>query len=132
MVEIFIICLILTIIIIVYITRKDDYISGFWIISDQFKEESGLENFIIYISPELNKGYIILKANDKILYNDNVNLKISKSYIQIEEEIPNIPNKLVFDIDKNKGKLTIKENSILYGVFYKDNQMSELTVIENN
>jgi hypothetical protein len=132
MVEIFIICLILTIIVIVYITRKDDYISGFWIISDQFKEESGLENFIIYISPELNKGYIILKANDKILYNDNVNLKISKSYIQIEEEIPNIPNKLVFDIDKNKGKLTIKENSILYGVFYKDNQMSELTVIENN
>ncbi len=132
MVEIFIICLILTIIIIVYITRKDDYISGFWIISDQFKEESGLENFIIYISPELNKGYIILKANNKILYNDNVNLKISKSYIQIEEEIPNIPNKLVFDIDKNKGKLTIKENSILYGVFYKDNQMSELTVIENN
>lgn len=132
MVEIFIICLILTIIIIVYITRKDDYISGFWIISDQFKEESGLENFIIYISPELNKGYIILKANDKILYNDNVNLKISKSYIQIEEEIPNIPNKLVFDIDKNKGKLTIKENSILYGVFYKDNQMSELTVIKNN
>ena len=132
MVEIFIICLILTIIVIVYITRKDDYISGFWIISDQFKEESGLENFIIYISPELNKGYIILKANNKILYNDNVNLKISKSYIQIEEEIPNIPNKLVFDIDKNKGKLTIKENSILYGVFYKDNQMSELTVIENN
>ena len=132
MVEIFIICLILTIIIIVYITRKDDYISGFWIISDQFKEESGLENFIIYISPELNKGYIILKANNKILYNDNVNLKISKSYIQIEEEIPNIPNKLVFDIDKNKGKLTIKENSILYGVFYKDNQMSELTVIKNN
>lgn len=132
MVEIFIICLILTIIIIVYMTRKDDYISGFWIISDQFKEESGLENFIIYISPELNKGYIILKANNKILYNDNVNLKISKSYIQIEEEIPNIPNKLVFDIDKNKGKLTIKENSILYGVFYKDNQMSELTVIENN
>jgi hypothetical protein len=132
MVEIFIICLILTIIIIVYITRKDDYISGFWIISDQFKEESGLENFIIYISPELNKGYIILKANNKILYNDNINLKISKSYIQIEEEIPNIPNKLVFDIDKNKGKLTIKENSILYGVFYKDNQMSELTVIKNN
>lgn len=132
MVEIFIICLILIIIIIVYITRKDDYISGFWIISDQFKEESGLENFIIYISPELNKGYIILKANNKILYNDNVNLKISKSYIQIEEEIPNIPNKLVFDIDKNKGKLTIKENSILYGVFYKDNQMSELTVIKNN
>ena len=132
MVEIFIICLILTIIIIVYITRRDDYISGFWIISDQFKEESGLENFIIYISPELNKGYIILKANNKILYNDNVNLKISKSYIQIEEEIPNIPNKLVFDIDKNKGKLTIKENSILYGVFYKDNQMSELTVIKNN
>ena len=132
MIEIFIICLILTIIIIVYITRKDDYISGFWIISDQFKEESGLENFIIYISPELNKGYIILKANNKILYNDNVNLKISKSSIQIEEKIPNIPNTLVFDIDKNKGKLTIKENSVLYGVFYKDNQMSELTVIENN
>lgn len=132
MVELFIICLILTIIIIVYITRKDDYISGFWIISDQFKEESGLENFIIYISPELTKGYIILKADNKILYNDNVNLKISKSSIQIEEKIPNLPNTLVFDIDKNKGKLTIKENSVLYGVFYKDNQMSELTVIENN
>ena len=124
-------CIIL-IIILLYVSCTDKYITGFWLISDQFKEESGLDNFVLYIAPDLSSGYAIISADNKTIFNDNITLKISNSYLHINEDIQSIPKILKIELDKNKGKLTLKNNNIIYGIFYKDNQMSELTTIENN
>lgn len=124
-------CIIL-IIILIYVSCTDKYIGGFWLISDQFKEESGLDNFVLYIAPDLKSGYAIISADNKTIFNDNITIKISNSYLHITEDIQSIPKILKIELDKNKGKLTLKNNNIIYGIFYKDNQMSELTTIENN
>ena len=131
MIIVFIIIITL-IILILYYCKIDNYISGFWLISDQFKEQSGLEQFVLYISPDMINGYIILNFDNKNIYNDNITFKLTKNYISINEDIENIPKKMYISLDKNKGKLTLTNESKIYGIFYKDNQMSELTIIENN
>ena len=130
---IIILIIILTLIILIlYYCKIDNYISGFWLISDQFKEQSGLDQFVLYISPDMTNGYIILNFDNKNIYNDNITFKLTKNYILINEDVENLPKKLYVSLDKNKGKLTLTNESKIYGIFYKDNQMSELTIIENN
>ena len=59
---------------------EDNKIQGFWIVSDQFKEQANLEQFLIYIGEGdgyLYKGYIVINSEGESLYNNAISFRIA-------------------------------------------------------
>jgi hypothetical protein len=124
-------------------TSSVSAIPGFWVASDQFKEDANIDQLIMYIGKGegyMYKGYLIMVVDVETVYNDVMKFKITpKGYYNSEEysivlsESPTaMPQKMSMTINVNEGHLTLKclKDKKIYAEMFKDNQMSAKTMLE--
>lgn len=125
--------IIVAILILIYMNSFSGY--GFWIVSEEFKQDSGLDQLMIYIDKNSN-GYIILSADSKTLFNDKVKFSINQrgynTYsISMDKDVTGMPKSMIMAIYPNAGFMELKGyDNIVYGRLFKDNQMSNSVSIQ--
>jgi hypothetical protein len=113
--------------ILIYLNSFDLY--GFWIVSEQFKQDSGLDQLMMYFDKS-GDGYIILTADGNTLYNDkmkfNINQRGINTYsLDMGTEMEYMPKSMIMSVYPSNGFMELKgHNNVVYARLFKDNQMS--------
>jgi hypothetical protein len=128
-------------------------LDGFWMVSDQFKQEAGLDQLILYFSKEdhttggkryTHKGYVILVVDKETVMNEPVSFNISlnrggatdsstKTYtINFSKSTKHMPASLNMSLDPAKGSIILKcpKTKKMYGLLFKDNQLSAKSLLK--
>lgn len=124
------------------------YIEGMWRGDDTFCEDSGLTSMLLYIGDERHAthgvhdaardGYLIMNpdvSNQKITihyettsggFYDLAPYELA-TYVEYDTDDV-MPNELTFTFDITQGRLNIysKSEKKLYGVFYKDHELTSI------
>ena len=154
---ILIICLIVLFYMLIQInTIQDDILTGFWKSNSEFLDKNDIAVFSMAISPIKNSTrsvYIVMKDNNNnTIINEPNNIILTKSYSQLlsfnttcvkyairfEHAISGMDNNIVIPQELNmiyepkSGFFTMFIDDIVYIEMYKDNELSDLEVIDNN
>jgi hypothetical protein len=141
------ICFILLFIIIFLLQQMvscdEKIISGFWTVSEQFKEQANIDQLVFYFDEgkgyEYN-GYMVMVVEGDTLFNETMRFRIipkgyfkSDSYeFSTEKNIDIMPNKMTMELCPHNGQMTLKclNSKKIYAVLFKDNQMSAKTILK--
>ena len=118
-------------------------IPGFWTVSDQFKEEANVDQFILYFSEgkgyEYN-GYMVMVVDGETVFNETMNFRVipkgyfkSDSYeFHMEKDTKLMPQKMTMELCPYNGMMELKclKNKKIYARLFKDNQMSAKTILK--
>lgn len=140
--------IIVTIVILLYSRSQaamyEDYITGLWIADGGFCEESEIESMMMFFGkPESvcripffaknsRNGYVIIKdiccQQFSLKYPLGNGMRgtydISANISFEEDEI--MPECVTIHVDKNKGMMKIYSGEMLYGVLFKNHEVSEV------
>lgn len=125
----------------------DKLISGFYTGDSEFCEESEIDLFCLYIDDDLDingncAGYILMKSGDQLLLNEPTMIKLRRQwqwinnkeiYYDIEfvdlEENDFFPKYQTLKFCPISGKIVLFSDDIVYGVFYKSGENSEIKAV---
>lgn len=131
----------------IFLTRTGDSykpekaISGFWVVSEEFKDKANIDQMIIYFDKGdgyIYKGYLVLTVDNDTVFNNTLNFRITpKGYfkngytIEMEKKVEHIPQKLTMTLDPYEGLMEMKclRDGKIYAKLFKDNQMSAKTIL---
>lgn len=109
---------------------------GFWVVSDEFANSAGIDQLCIAFgdldSKRRTHGYIILKREGKLILNEPIIVQFrmrwpfsARQKIKfLDFNVEGMPNEFTVECDSNKIKMYSGET--LWGIFFKDNQLSEI------
>lgn len=110
-------------------------LEGFWVMEDDFAEKADISHMLLYIGPK--EGTVNQKHNC-YLSSDISNQKFEMSYWPtlgsvynasfLFEDEPIFPEAATVSCELQNGFLTIVSNGTIYGVFIKDNKLSNLII----
>jgi hypothetical protein len=136
------ICIVaLFIVILIYHTTSNaGIIPGFWLASDDFKEQANLDQLVMYFNEGSGynyDGYIIISADGGTVFNDKMSFRITptcsnKRFMMVmKTDITHMPQRLEMTICPQNGYMELKspKDSKVYARLYKNNQMSAKTAI---
>lgn len=122
---------------------SEQFIPGFWAVSEQFKEEANIDQLIIYFDKGKGydyKGYMVMVVDGETIFNASMNFKITpKGYFKsdsykftTEEDINVMPRTMTMVICPYEGSMTLKclKSKNIYARLFKDNQMSAKTILD--
>jgi hypothetical protein len=123
-------------------SSKENLIPGFWSVSDEFKEQSKLDQLIIYFDQGSGyeyKGYMVITSNGDTLFNDILSFRIipqgyfknGKYSFMTSINTNIIPQNMTMEINVSDGSMELYDlkEKTLYARLYKDNQLSAKTVL---
>ena len=115
----------------------NDSINGIWSGDTEFCNQAGLSLMYIYLYGDQYKkdGYIVMIGDDgQILTNQEFNILInninykndmhSMSSRMTFNESDIFPENVILDLDMARGILRIKDNDTVYGLLYRNNELS--------
>ena len=124
-------------------TCTTQMINGFWIVSEQFKEEAKIDQLLIYFDEGSGydyNGYMVMVIDGKTVFNDSMKFKISpKGYLKsdcykiiMEKDTKMMPLNMTMEICPCTGSMELKSlgDNKIYGRLYKNNQLSAKTLIK--
>lgn len=122
---------------------NEKLISGFWTVSEQFKEQANLDQLVIYFDEGEGyeyKGYMVMVADGETLFNETMKFRIipkgyfkSNSYEFITEKDTKVmPVKMTMELCLHEGQMELKclKSKKVYARLFKDNQMSAKTILK--
>ena len=135
-------------------TIQEDILTGFWKSNSEFLDKNNIAVFSMAISPIKNSTrsvYIVMKDNNNnTIINEPNDIILTKSYlqtlsfnttsvkytVQFEHAISSdnkiiIPQELNMIYEPVSGFFTMFVDDIVYIEMYKDNELSDLEVINN-
>lgn len=124
----------------------EDYLYGNWIADDGFCDESDISSMMMFIGEPVDKKSSNVKRKAYLIINNDItNQTIDISYkkqstgndltlkqykfpVKIDFSDPDvdIPDNVNFEIDIQKGRLRIHDDEVVYGVLYKNHEISEV------
>lgn len=141
-------CIIIHVLIIMYFTvtvntaTYEDYMYGLWTADQDFCDDAGIESMMIFIGPPIKSWTSTTRAGYIVICDDISNQPIEITYrtgwapprvskyvvsAKIKFDTEDIfecgDQPVTFTFDMSAGRLTI-EGEKLYGVFYKQNALS--------
>jgi len=119
-------------------------IQGFWVVSEQFKNEAKIDQLIFYFNKgegHMYDGYILTRIDGEVSVSSHVKFEIhpcnyfaNDSYkltIYGDNEVYNVfPKIMNMKIDRNAGSMTLTHNKKVYALLFKDNQSSDKIILE--
>jgi hypothetical protein len=124
-------------------TCCEKLIPGFWTVSEQFKEQSNLDQLVLYFDDGDGyeyKGYLVMVAGGDTIFNETMNFRITpKGYFKsdsyefiTEKNIGVMPQKMTMTICPHEGLMELKclDSKKIYACLFKDNQMSAKTILK--
>ena len=141
------ICLFLLFMIMFYLQHTGNsystLIPGFWVVSESFKEQANLDQLLLYFNEGDGynyKGYIVITADGKNVFNDTMNFRIiPKGYFKselyniiMEKDTKIMPKNLTMEICSKTGSMSLKclKSKKVYAHLYKNNQLSANTILK--
>jgi len=140
-----VIILVITLVFHLFISYRNKInINGFWVATDEFCQEADLDKFIMYfdeksITRNKIKGYILVKNNEGIIINTNVDIKYKqlrkdkeKTTYSIDiiwkdgQEYDFFPKKQTMLKYKN-NKLVLLDKDEITTIVYYDSVMSDVS-----
>jgi hypothetical protein len=118
----------------------EQYLDGYWIGDNTFCEESDVSSMLLFIGKkEENKRDLYLIINNDITnqhikmtsgwkllcVNKDLNKYTIGGKLEFEEDC-GIPDEITFDLNVLDGVLRLYSDGTLYGIFYKDHEVSLL------
>jgi hypothetical protein len=117
----------------------EKYLSGFWIGDKAFCEESDVSQMLLFIgekentrrqvyiliTPEITNQIATMKMNASTTWGWSVGKHSWNCQIDFEEDC-GIPEKVKFHLDMINGILKIHDSKTMYGIFYKDAEVTNL------
>lgn len=128
---------ILVVVIILIFSMLPRSFRGFWTISDAFADEAGLERFILFFDAMDWKrkapGYIVIQRDGQVIVNEPIVAKFGlynpftrcQTVTFLEFEVEGMPSTFHMKCD-GQGKFLLLNKKKLWGVFYKDEELSEI------
>jgi hypothetical protein len=116
-------------------------VGGFWLASEQFRQEAGLDSLLIYFGGGgySRDGYLSLKANGTTIYNDRVQFRIEPALfgpptllIKWKTPCDAIPSRLLLELNGQSMVLRCPETSTVYAHLFRDAEMSSNVAIGDN
>jgi hypothetical protein len=123
----------------------EEYIRGMWRGDDDFCKESDVSSMLLYLGdPRYSKGRVV-RDGYLIINNEICNQRITIEYrmgstawgalgkyriradVEYEEEAVMPEKDLQFTFDMRTGMLTIHQGEKMYGVFFKDHELTDLS-----
>jgi hypothetical protein len=124
-------------------THTESMIGGFWSVSEKFKDDANIDQLIFYFNDGDGyeyKGYMIMSVDDEVIVNEPVQFRITpKGYFKsdsytftMSKKTDMMPRKLTMFLDPYSGKMELKslEDKKIWAVMFKDNQMSDNTILQ--
>ena len=124
-------------------TCGEKLIPGFWVVSEQFKEEAGIDQLVLYFDEGKGyeyTGYMVMVVDGETVFNGTMKFRISPNgyfksecyMIVMEKDIDQMPKKMLMVIYPNEGMMELKcqDTKKKYAQFFKDNQMSAQTILK--
>ena len=106
---------------------------GLWKGESEFLASAGLQDYYLYIAPDLQKGYLVILDQDDNLSSDQiVELRIRRQALRPEKlsvqitysNLMPMPESVTFTLDVNQGTLHIAADGEMYAFLIKDNESS--------
>lgn len=122
-------------------TPYENFIYGYWVGDEGFCEESDISSMMFFIGKaDTTKGSTFTRKAHLVINNDVTNQTLDISYSQpplpkkmgkykiqakltFEEEC-DIPSDVTMEFDIIKGMLRIYKKDTMYGIFYKNNEVT--------
>ncbi len=130
-------CLVVLLVLLVIVLKpQTENISGFWVASEEFKDDANLDQQIFYFGEGdgyIYDGYLLICADNETLFNDTVKFKITpKGYFSkqytfcTEQDTDVIPQTTTMTLYPEIGMMEIKclATKKIIAKLFKDNQMS--------
>ena len=126
-------------------SKYEKYMYGFWIGDESFCEESETESMLLFIGEPVDNGFTFSKSrNSYIIINDAEGPVCNQSFVmdyysdwsgptinnyvinpKLEfEEDDVFPCNVTMSFDMCRGLLRIYSDGVMYGVFHKENQVT--------
>jgi len=118
-------------------------LTGFWVGDAEFLKSAGLDSFVFYISKgtllSQSRGcYLLMMSEGEVVLNHPTaaclqssslfSFGMSPKYFRLtfEEQPEIIPQQLTLKLDPRVGKLVLRDDQTIYGIFYRDGSQTEL------
>ncbi len=128
-------------------SRVQSDLPGFWFAPDSFLQESGADSMILYMSPApfmgTREAYLIVQQGDELLVNESFPVSTPicwgavSSWLPLQEKYitfntPELNSKIPQNLTMTHtpGKIILYSEDTIYGVFYKDGELSDKAVQE--
>lgn len=122
----------------------EKYLEGMWRGDDDFCAESGVSSMLMYIGAASSRYGKVTRDGYLIINNDVCNQAIKMTYRRpyvgfwklgvyqptvnmTYDETAVMPEKVTFHVDMINGCLKIYQGKQMYGVFYKDHELTNLS-----
>ena len=152
---VFCICIVVIIVLLVLYfrsqsARKDSlrdykkFLEGFWVADGGFCEESDISSMLLFIGEvydkchhkaylvinnNITKQALVLKIKNESLKYDDGAIPSYRADLEIEFEEPcDIPEKIKLTADMKTGCLKLHDDDTIYGLFFKENEISSMLV----
>ena len=125
-----------------FTTETDNIISGFWNVSEEFKEQAKIDNLMLYFDEGEGydyNGYMVMVVDGETVFNETMKFRIRpKGYFksleyefEMEKDTKVMPKRLSMNILPNSGLMELKclEENKVYARLFKDNQLSAKTIL---
>lgn len=144
------ICFVLLILVLFLIQDKincsgENILPGFWSVSEKFKEEANIDQFVIYFDDGEGydyQGYAVMVVDGETVFNGTQKFRITpKGYFKgdmyniiMSKQIGIMPTNITMEINVHTGLMKLKclNTKKMFAELYKDNQMSAKTILNIN
>ena len=115
------------------------FLSGYWVADSMFCEESGVSSMLMFINKTHDIMYLVINNNitNQMVkmscgggFLGTLNSKVYHCVLEFEEDC-GIPSDVSLDLNVADGVLRIHDEKTIYGIFYKDHEVSLMFSDEN-